>query len=167
MALSDDLVAQARRLALTDPGRPKQTSLRRAVSTAYYGLFHELVSTSARFLVSGRGRRSLRDVLCREFEHNVMRAAARAFLSRASNSWVELLQGPPSIELEQVADALVDLQELRHRADYDVAARFDRTRTLAVVNKADSALHTMRRIAGTHEAECFLLALQFRGRRGA
>lgn len=109
----------------------------------------------------------MREALFREYEHGVMRAAARAFLSRSSNTWVEQLEGPPSSELKLVADALIDLQELRHRADYDVAAHFDRTRTLALVNKADSAMHAMRRIAGTHEAECFLLALQFRGRRGA
>ena len=39
-----ELVAQARMLARSEPRRPKQATLRRTVSTAYYGLFHFLIS---------------------------------------------------------------------------------------------------------------------------
>jgi uncharacterized protein (UPF0332 family) len=40
MALHDDLLDQAQHLALGEPQRPKQASLRRAVSASYYALFH-------------------------------------------------------------------------------------------------------------------------------
>ena len=43
----DDLIAIAYELVRRDAGRPKQASLRRAVSTAYYALFH-LVSDDFR-----------------------------------------------------------------------------------------------------------------------
>ncbi len=40
MAFADDLLEQAYHLASLETGDPKQSSLRRAVSTAYYALFH-------------------------------------------------------------------------------------------------------------------------------
>ena len=43
MSLQQDLLRQARHLATKEPRRPSQASLRRAVSAAYYALFHLLV----------------------------------------------------------------------------------------------------------------------------
>jgi hypothetical protein len=42
MSLHADLLEQAGNLARLDPTRPKQVNLRRAVSSAYYALFHLL-----------------------------------------------------------------------------------------------------------------------------
>jgi uncharacterized protein (UPF0332 family) len=44
MAYHDDLLRQALQLIHQEPRNPKQASLRRAVSTAYYALFHLLIS---------------------------------------------------------------------------------------------------------------------------
>ena len=44
MAYPDELLELARELANLHPGHPHQASLRRAVSTAYYALFHLLIS---------------------------------------------------------------------------------------------------------------------------
>ncbi len=44
MAYPDDLLEQAQHLAQREPKRPKQASLRRAISSAYYALFHLLIS---------------------------------------------------------------------------------------------------------------------------
>ena len=44
MPFADDLLEQAHHLANREPEDPKQASLRRAVSTAYYGLFHLLIN---------------------------------------------------------------------------------------------------------------------------
>jgi hypothetical protein len=52
MSLHADLLAQARRLVSQDPRRPRQASLRRAISTAYYALFHLLISEASAMLVS-------------------------------------------------------------------------------------------------------------------
>jgi hypothetical protein len=49
-----DLVPQARLLARSEPRHPKQATLRRTVSTAYYGLFHFLIEES---VALRRGRR--------------------------------------------------------------------------------------------------------------
>ena len=44
MPYAADLLEQARHLAKRGKKRPRQASLRRAVSTAYYALFHLLIS---------------------------------------------------------------------------------------------------------------------------
>jgi len=44
MSLAKDLLDQANRLARSEKSKPKQASLRRAVSTAYYALFHLLIA---------------------------------------------------------------------------------------------------------------------------
>ena len=43
MPFPDDLLEQAIDLAMKETGEPKQAGLRRAVSTAYYALFHFLI----------------------------------------------------------------------------------------------------------------------------
>jgi hypothetical protein len=48
-------IENARAIAKLDKGRPRQASLRRAVSTAYYALFQALCETCASRLV-GRGK---------------------------------------------------------------------------------------------------------------
>src|SRR5580658_8841910 len=47
MVLASDLLEQAYHLARREPKRPRQASLRRAVSTSYYALFHLLISEAA------------------------------------------------------------------------------------------------------------------------
>jgi uncharacterized protein (UPF0332 family) len=53
VSLAADLVDQAAHLTALERGRPKQASLRRAVSSAYYSLFHLIVDDASRYLVVG------------------------------------------------------------------------------------------------------------------
>ncbi|MDW8444487.1 MAG: hypothetical protein RML45_09430 [Acetobacteraceae bacterium] len=48
--LGESLIATAKRLLPEAPGRPRQSDLRRAVSTAYYALFHTLAKSNADLL---------------------------------------------------------------------------------------------------------------------
>src|SRR5438067_13897155 len=74
------LLQQARRLARLDPRRPQQGNLRRAVSAAYYALFHFLIDQSSRFLVGSAGERErLRCLLARGYAHTEMMSVARTF----------------------------------------------------------------------------------------
>lgn len=54
MTLHHDLLEQAEHLAKRETKKPKQASLRRAVSSAYYALFHLLVSDGARRLAPAK-----------------------------------------------------------------------------------------------------------------
>jgi uncharacterized protein (UPF0332 family) len=72
MAYADDLLKDARHLAKRGGKHPKQSSLRRAVSTAYYAAFHLLV---ADFVANWRTP-DQRARLGRMFEHRRMSGAA-------------------------------------------------------------------------------------------
>ena len=71
MAFAHDLLEQARHLASPEPMRPRQASLRRTISTAYYALFH-LLTTAA--VMNWRTPRH-RAQLARAFEHRRMNEA--------------------------------------------------------------------------------------------
>jgi hypothetical protein len=71
MAYADDILERARHLANRERRRPRQASLRRAVSTAYYALFHLLISEAT----LNRKRVDERTVLARFFEHGKMKTA--------------------------------------------------------------------------------------------
>ncbi len=115
MSLPRDLLAQARFLATKEPRRPKDASLRRAVSTAYYALFHLLTEEASRFLISGSDRDSLRNLVARGFTHSEMGRTAKAFssgyggLAQHIQSTLPETSGYPK-ELSKVATAFYDLQ---------------------------------------------------------
>ncbi|MGO9228583.1 MAG: hypothetical protein ACLQKA_05140, partial [Bryobacteraceae bacterium] len=65
MPYADDLLEQSRHLAQRERKRPRQASLSRAISTAYYALFHLLTTAS----VSNWNIIRQRPALARAFEH--------------------------------------------------------------------------------------------------
>ena len=166
MAFHDDLLAQADHLASKERKRPKQASLRRAVSAAYYALFHLLIDDAVHFLVAGKQRDGLRRQLARAFEHGQMKQAARAFVapSPSGNPWRSTLATAPSASLIAVAEAFIALQEQRHEADYDLSRTFTRSQVQARISRARAAFASWSLVRGTEEADAFLLALLVRGR---
>lgn len=76
MNLHTDLLRQARHLAVREPRRPLQASLRRAISASYYALFHFLVHEATSRMFPGRSRDSLRYCLARAFVHGDMKRVA-------------------------------------------------------------------------------------------
>lgn len=166
MALHHDLLAQADLLAHADKKKPKQANLRRAVSAAYYAVFHLLVGESTTFLIAGKKREALRHQLARSFDHSTMKKAADAFVapSPKGNAWRTVLGVAPSNALVDVASVFIMLQEARHEADYDLARVFSRVEVEALVAKADAAFKSWSAVAGQEEGDAFLVALLVRGR---
>jgi hypothetical protein len=168
MSLARDLLDQAKQLASKEPRRPKEASLRRAVSTAYYALFHLLIDASTRSLIKGSGRRELRIQLARSFEHGRMLGAAKELISASAKpadrkGWFRLAS-PLSIELTEVAQAFVDLQEARHDADYNLGERFRRSTVDGHLATVRSAFASWERVKDSEEARVFLLALLLKSR---
>jgi hypothetical protein len=120
MTLSRDLLEQARFLAQREKLKPKQASLRRAVSTAYYAVFYLLAGEAATQACSANIE-VLRLQVQRALKHTTMQAAAQPF--RATNL-PDHLKGLVSLPLEpeliSVAKGFISLQEQRHKADYDM-----------------------------------------------
>lgn len=107
--IADDLLQQAKDLLKADSRRPRQTSLRRAVSASYYALFHEVCRLSADALVgAGRYGSPAWVRVYRALQHN--QAAKRCKQVAAHNLH------PTANSIGAVFPAL---QFERHTADYD------------------------------------------------
>ena len=161
MSLHGDLLRQARQLAIREPRRPRQASLRRGVSTSYYALFHLLVNEASRLLVSGPDRTELRHCLRRAFGHSNMKTVARQFAQKSPSP--KLVPGLNGVllqpELCRVAASFVDLQQARHEADYDTSRRFTRQEALALIEQAEQAFGDWHFVRGTLPADVFLVGL--------
>ncbi len=161
MSLHDDLLKQAEQLAIADPRKPRQASLRRAVSAAYYALFHKLVDQGTVFLVSRRRRSALRACLARAFAHATMRQVAQQFAANSVSPKLRpgLNGQTPQPELRALAEAFVDLQQARHEADYNRARRFTRREALDQVELARCAFADWETIRSSPQADTFLTGL--------
>jgi len=151
LSLHNDRRHQATHLATREPKRPRQASLRRAVSTAYYALFHLLVDDASRFMVSGNTRDSLRQCLGRAFAHRTMKTVAKQFANGNYSAKLQpALQAQPLPRgLEEVAQAFVNLQQARHEADYDTARRFTRAEAIDLVDQCDLAFTSWQTVRTT------------------
>ena len=153
---------QARRLANLDPHRPRQGNLRRALSGAYYALFHFLIDQSSRFFVGGvRRRREFRRILVRAYGHGEMAAAARAFRGGSFPSLVIRTLGAVTVpvELRDLAQLFLDVQEQRHLADYDLAVSFLRADVIAIVDQVEKCIEAWTSLRIDPAAEFFLIYL--------
>jgi uncharacterized protein (UPF0332 family) len=164
MGLAEDLLSQAHHLVALDPKRPKQASLRRAVSTSYYAVFHLLTANAASRFIPKRPIGLIARVE-RSFSHREMKQACVAFNHKPLVEPLRaLLDKPLSDELRRIAVAFIDLQEERHKADYDTGIVFSRPATLAILEKADEVFASWRAVESTDEATVFLAALAFAAR---
>lgn len=161
MSLPRDLLGQAKLLASKEPRRPKQASLRRSVSAAYYALFHLLVEEGATLLVGGKDRTPLRNCVRRAFQHSTMKQVAAQFAKdKVSDKLNPGLDGQPlQNEIKSVAQAFVDLQQLRHEADYDMTRRFTRREVLDLLDDAETAFADWKSVRKSVQADTFLVGL--------
>ena len=157
MAFHDDLLEQARHLATIDPRRPKQASLRRSVSTAYYALFHLLIHDA----VSNWKNRQHRGALARLFDHARMKQACTERRAQLQEAIPKLAGQEKRVArcLEVVARTFVEMQQQRHTADYDGERRWARTEAVGRINSVTVAFFNWRAIRDQPLAQDFLLSL--------
>jgi len=161
MTIHDALRKQAQQLAIQDPRKPVQVSLRRAISAAYYALFHLLIDAAIRRLVAAEPRLRLGTLVSRAFAHGEMRKVSKAFAAGTPPAAFAAVAGPVPRELQRVADAFVSLQEARHDADYNVGRSFSRHETLVLLRKAEEAFAEWKglRVQGLPAVDAYLTAL--------
>lgn len=155
MSLHQDLLDQAADLVAKEVNRPRQASLRRAISTAYYAIFHLLIFESTKTIVPDKATGYL---AARAFNHGEMKEVSRAF-GKGVPPKLGTILGVVSPDLRRIADAFVNLQEGRHQADYDTAKRFTRAEATTFVQQAQFIFTTFKTIRKTREARVYLLAL--------
>lgn len=114
MGLANDLLAQASLLARLEVGKPKQSSLRRAMSAAYYALFHLLVSEAAEIVSVKLDKRATNKVR-RSFAHADMKKVCNDYRGATAASSFNarigpLLTFPVRAELRNVASTFYKLR---------------------------------------------------------
>ena len=159
MALHDDMLEQARHLATRERRRPRQASLRRAISAAYYALFHLLISEA----VSKWKIADHRPKLARMFEHSRMNTASQR--TRNVSTYPFTGQDPTVVaNLRRIATAFNRLYDQRQMADYDLTVDWSRTDVLALIKAVDQAFLSMKAIRDTSIANDYLLSLFLKDR---
>jgi uncharacterized protein (UPF0332 family) len=143
LALAQGLLAVANKLIPVSPGRPDYASLRRAVSTAYYALFHRIIEESAVLIVRGTGDATLKQVVSRAFEHGAMKKVAQGVAASDPRAKIRQVIATVPPDLALVADAFVKLQDVRHSADYDLTWRVTKSEVERHVHTASRAFRTL------------------------
>jgi len=159
MANADDLLELAQHLANLEPVNPRQACLTRAVSTAYYALFHLLISEAT----LNWGRPELRSDLGRIFGHGKMKSA-----SVEKRSELEALfkkHSVPSQELavfkhlHTVAHNFVQVQQRREEADYDTGKEWTQTEVRIQIDAVTVAFESWKAIREEPVAQAYLVSL--------
>lgn len=159
MSFAIDLLDQADHLASRETKRPKQASLRRSVSAAYYALFH-LLTWEAASLVAANATELALQKIQRWFDHASMHAACGIFSANTLTGGLSNLAGnTPLPELQLVARAFRDLQEARHSADYDMTSSWTRLKAKQNIQIARDAFAAWTSVRKTPQAAIFALAL--------
>lgn len=127
-----DLIKTAKELAGSGDGKPRQSNLRRATSTAYYALFHALARCCADSLVGGpsaqRSKPAWRQVY-RALEHGFSKNACQhGAISRFPQ------------EIQDFANMYVQMQDKRHTADYDPDAKSFKSAVMNDIAAAEVAI---------------------------
>lgn len=150
----DGLIGTARRLAGSGvKGKPRQSDLRRAVSTAYYALFHALAKDGADLFVgASRTPSAAWSQAYRALEHGFAKNACSQVRGLG-------LPGP----IVGCAETFVRLQQQRHAADYDPLARFTRTEVILAVDEADKAVRDLRS-SGRADRRAFAVLIRLKAR---
>ena len=134
-----DFIATARDLAQASTrGRPRQTNLRRAVSTTYYALFHAIAACCADTLVGGPNSNRSEGAwlqVYRALEHGYARR-------RCAHRDIEKFPD----EVQDFANQFVQMQQERHRADYSPAGTFYKDWVLQKIAEAEYQLGRFSRV---------------------
>lgn len=124
--LPKDLIATAQFLANGNQGKPMQAYLRRAISTAYYALFHTLAQCCADLLIGSAGAMRSKPAW-----NQVYRALDHGSAKYACENKKVIAKFPK--EIQDFANMFVMMQIERHDADYDPDKRFFKSAVLTTI----------------------------------
>lgn len=117
-----ELLTHASRLANSSA----EVDRRRAVSAAYYALFHTMAWSAAR-LIAGSSN-ALAAATVRAVEHKVVANVSQGYVNRKPKLG--------DLRLTIAAEVFIELQSARYEADYDLSTEFNSIKTSELVGKA-------------------------------
>jgi hypothetical protein len=160
LSYSDDLIAHAISL-LPDPTEVhlSDVRIRRAVSAAYYAVFHRICADAAE-LLAPHVSDDVRNRIQRWFEHAEMKKICGRFTKPSLDQpLLDLIGSSAPNDLLFVASSFITLQESRHLADYDLGYTFEWYEARITVELAIRTLGAWERVADSAEANIFVLSL--------
>ena len=156
-----DLIRIARQLASGavggNRGRPRQAELRRAISAAYYALFHALAFCCAdRLAGSTRSNRS------ESAWRQAYRALEHGHARNQCDSQSAMSVFPP--EIQYFGRRFVFMQGQRQLAEYSPSASFSRGWVVQAINETEDAIDAFES-APNSDRRAFAIHVLFRPRR--
>lgn len=167
MTDANGLLASARLLlGENNKGAPNQIRLRRAISTAYYALFHAITRAATDAAIGARHRQTPRyELFYRGFEHRRMRGSCEAVdkPKMAAKDCKALGLEAVTPELRDVANAFVNLQMKRHWADYAPSGKVTRSEARDLLDLAELGIKQLA-AADAEQRKNFLVFLMISAR---
>lgn len=164
---TDHLLEQADGLILATRGRPRQVDLRRAISSAYYAVFHAVITAAADEIV-GVVHRGTRDhaLVMRSIDHRTIKTCCLEIVKTSPpRTYVPYIPtGGFSADIQAFANVFPDLQDERHAADYDSMPRYVTADAVSVVAAARGALQRLT-VAAADQRRAFLFMILFPPKR--
>lgn len=161
MALHDDLLVLARELVNRNkpPHRaaPIEAELRRAISTAYYAVFHLLIHETANRTIAIA---NLRPRILRSFDHADMKKVCLAVTNLPPNAAGIRTYATGEVlpaELVAIAQDFSTLQDARHLADYDTTSQVDLLQAETHVQRAENSFQAWTVVSTDPASEVFLI----------
>jgi uncharacterized protein (UPF0332 family) len=134
-----DLIKTARDLIESTDGKPRQSNLHRATSTAYYAMFHTLARSAANLLIDGPGsKRSAQawQQVYRALEHG---PAKKACMSGTISALPR--------QIQDFANLFVTMQEKRHKADYGPNAKAQKSQVSTDIDLVEAAIEDFESVS--------------------
>ena len=154
MIAPHELIASAYKLVASVGAVPSEADLRRAISTAYYAVFHALAASNAE-LVAGQPQTPMSSYawerVYRRLDHGRAQNNLRAIMDQLSPNG------------ENFARTFIELQGLRQEADYDPNFSITSTRTLNLIELAETAISAFAQLS--EEERRFIAAQSLFDRR--
>ena len=166
MNYPNDLIAQARHLVGRGKTRPKQVDLRRAISAAYYAVFHALARQAAARAVGATAPKPFSTAVMRSFEHATMRSAADELAKPTPAAKLRPLLAGVTLPADArlVCQRFGRLQNSRHLADYDLSTSFTKAEAEQAVDDAEDTLRLIDSLKSDPAFARCLFALHSFGR---
>ena len=151
------LIATSRMLLVPVPPatQPTQESIRRAISTAYYAMFHGLLASNADTLI-GPPQDPVERAGWSQIYRNTQHRMTYDQMERIRNQSPRLPQF--SADVRVFADTFCLLQESRHSADYDpLAPPFTSPAAHHLIDQAESATSDFLQVSARERATLAIL----------
>ena len=129
---------------------PTDEHVRRAISNAYYALFHALAESNAAALIGKPGDPATTAAWSRVYRGLDHARASRELLRHRQEF---------SVQARDFAETFSNMQELRHMADYDLSAEFTTHEAMDYLDRAETAILDYAQVVATERAYIATLTL--------